>query len=553
MKVKGGCTLMNKNVKIACIVYAITGIITALITFMQAVSTTYFFDNFVDNITVSSLVLLVGIVTPIIMSSIDWYLCQKLELVLGNYIQIKVSDKISKFNPYYFEDSKFLIKAKGVTDNVDGCVQFIISVIELLTLYLPYFVILSVYLYNIESSLVFILILIIVPVGISFFMRDKIYVASNDDIRKYKKKSDYFAGLLSTREYVAETRLLGAFEMIFNKYSDNHDKYSDKLVENESKGAKFLVFSKVIKAVCYGIIMIQLVVLLIDVRISVATFIAIFTILQTMFNLMEEVFNRQLVSVSNNRIHIKNMSEILKEDIKDININCNDNDSIQLKDVTFAYGENKPVLNNINLNIKRGEVIAIVGENGSGKTTLSKILLGLYPINTGSIKYYEDYKCSTVMQEFNKYEATLRDNITFGEVVSDKFNKLIDVFGVKKIGIDENTRLGKMFGERELSKGQWQKIAIIRGLYRDSNFVVFDEPSAAIDPLEEKAIYDNMFKFIEGVTTVVITHRLGSIKFADKIVYMEKGEIVEQGGFEELINKGGKFSELYKLQATWFE
>lgn len=553
MKVKGGCTLMNKNVKIACISYILVSIVAALFTFMQAVSTTYFFDNFMNNITVASLVLLVGIVIPIIMSAINGYVCQKLELVLGNYIQIKVSDKISKFNPYYFEDSKFLIKTKGVTDNVDGCVQFIVSVIELLTFYLPYFVILSMYLYSIESSLVFILILVVVPVGISFFMRDKIYVGSNDDIRKYKKKSDYFAGLLSTREYVAETRLLGAFEMIFNKYSDNHDKYSDKLVENEAKGAKFLVFSKVIKAVCYGIIMIQLVVLLIDTRISVATFIAIFTILQTMFNLMEEVFNRQLVSVSNNRIHIKNMSEILKEDIKDIDMDCNDDDSIQLKDVTFAYGENKPVLNNINLNIKRGEVIAIVGENGSGKTTLSKILLGLYPINTGSIKYYEDYKCSTVMQEFNKYEATLRDNITFGEVVSDKFNKLINVFGVKKIGIDENTRLGKMFGERELSKGQWQKIAIIRGLYTDSNFVVFDEPSAAIDPLEEKVIYDNMFKFIEGVTTVVITHRLGSIKFADKIVYMEKGEIVEQGGFEELINKGGKFSELYKLQATWFE
>lgn len=236
-----------------------------------------------------------------------------------------------------------------------------------------------------------------------------------------------------------------------------------------------------------------------------------------------------------------------------------DGKTLELKDVYFKYPNAKDfAISGINLKINPGEKVAIVGINGSGKSTLSKLLLGEFEPTKGEVfiggvsskklKEPEIYdKRSQVSQFFNRYEMSLKENISFDKdlIFSESDVKSF----VKKKGLDLESVLGREFGSVELSGGEWQRIAILRGFNKTSEFITLDEPTSAIDPINEKEIYDFFDDKSNGKTEIIITHRLGAIKYVDRILVMENGKIIEDGDFRELTERQGKFKEIYDSQS----
>ena len=250
---------------------------------------------------------------------------------------------------------------------------------------------------------------------------------------------------------------------------------------------------------------------------------------------------------------------------------CSDFDSIKVKQLSFSYpGRKTPAVSNLSFTIKRNEVVAIVGNNGSGKTTLVKLLTGLYQAQKGQIYYgrqnlrsldpEEFYKqISFVSQDFIKYELTVRENIGIGDWKqmenTDKIYMLLHQVGLETFisQASVNQLLGNEFGGRELSVGQWQKLAIARGMMKDSSVIFLDEPTAALDPLMETKVLKMFLKIAREKTAFIVSHRIGICKEVDKIIVMKEGKIAEIGNHEKLLAEKGEYYRLYTMQQKWYE
>jgi ATP-binding cassette subfamily B protein len=213
----------------------------------------------------------------------------------------------------------------------------------------------------------------------------------------------------------------------------------------------------------------------------------------------------------------------------------------------------------------------VVGENGSGKSTIIRLITGLYSPSQGSVTYGEIdtstlsmkslfSKTSAVFQKYQRYQMKLADNIGISDVTFPvKEENLDDV--CTKSGLDKNassfsegydTMLSREFDGVDLSGGQWQRIAIARGFYRSHDLIILDEPTAAIDPYEETRIYNEFAEIAKNKTAIIVTHRLGSVKLADRIIVMKDGAVAQIGTHEELLHTDGEYARLYKAQEQWY-
>lgn len=246
--------------------------------------------------------------------------------------------------------------------------------------------------------------------------------------------------------------------------------------------------------------------------------------------------------------------------------------SIIAAGLSFTYpGATRPALRAIDLTIHPGEVLALVGENGSGKTTLAKLLCGLLSPSEGSLRWdgidlADDPvgagRAAIVFQNFTRYQFTLAENVAFGDTTRDSSPaSLASALGAAGLGslIEElphgmDTRLGRTFpGAVDLSGGQWQRVALARALFRDARVLVLDEPSASLDPRAEFELFETLRGLYAGRTVVLISHRLGSVRNADRIAVLQRGELVELGPHADLVDRpGGLYAELFEMQASAF-
>ncbi|EGK88852.1 ABC transporter ATP-binding protein [Microcoleus vaginatus PCC 9802] len=246
---------------------------------------------------------------------------------------------------------------------------------------------------------------------------------------------------------------------------------------------------------------------------------------------------------------------------------------IEIKHLSFCYpGSNKSTVEDINLTINPGEMLVLVGENGAGKTTLGKLLGRLYDPTSGTIDWngkdlrsyslaYVRSRIAVVMQDYARFPSTVRENVGFGDLLSlsddTAINEAISEAGisakVNSLSAGLETPLGKQLEDGiDLSGGQWQRIAIARALMRLSTaeVLIFDEPTAALDPKTEHEIYSIFRQIAAGKTTIVISHRLGLAKIADRIAVMENGKIAEIGTHDELIASNGIYCSMFTRQAS---
>jgi len=238
---------------------------------------------------------------------------------------------------------------------------------------------------------------------------------------------------------------------------------------------------------------------------------------------------------------------------------------IRMENVSFTYpgAGNEPVLSYLNLNIPQGKTTAIVGMSGSGKTTILKLLLRFYPLSKGDIKIGETNldqigygfwrsKCGIVMQDGFIFSDTIMKNIAVGDDYPDK-NKLNNAIKMANIAdfinslpLGLNTKIGA--SGNGISQGQKQRVLIARAIYKNPEYMFFDEATNALDANNESIIMDNLQGFFKGRTAVVVAHRLSTVKNADNIIVMEKGKIIEQGTHLELIKMNGEYYKLVKNQ-----
>jgi ATP-binding cassette subfamily B protein len=244
-----------------------------------------------------------------------------------------------------------------------------------------------------------------------------------------------------------------------------------------------------------------------------------------------------------------------------------EHDSIHLDNVCFEYPDGPEVLSNISFAVKKGETVAIVGENGSGKSTLVRMLLGVYlptngaiyhnNVNTSDLQYSDMHKnISAVFQDFKKYKMTLEENVKMGDLSKNDRTKLLSSLNISGIDLSEKfdleTNLGREFGGIDLSIGEWQRVAIARGIYRGSDLIAFDEPTASIDPLQEYQLYKAFAEISQGKIAFIVTHRLSCIKFCDKIIVMRKGKVLDIGSHEKLLSDCPYYKTLWNSQAEMY-
>lgn len=244
---------------------------------------------------------------------------------------------------------------------------------------------------------------------------------------------------------------------------------------------------------------------------------------------------------------------------------------IELRDVSYVYpGTSRAVLRNISFRVRPGETIALVGENGSGKTTLAKVVAGLHAPTAGDILWEGKpigdraphevrQHIGLVLQDFMRYQLSARENIGLGRPSEDAQPGAVEA-AARKAGVAAfverlprgyETTLSKTFrGGQDLSVGQWQRLAIARMFHRDSALVVLDEPTAALDPRAEHDLFLQVQDLLRDRSVILISHRFSSVRMADRILVMHDGEIVEQGTHAELVTAGGRYQEMFTLQAS---
>jgi ATP-binding cassette subfamily B protein len=245
----------------------------------------------------------------------------------------------------------------------------------------------------------------------------------------------------------------------------------------------------------------------------------------------------------------------------------------EFRDVSFAYpGSERMVLAGLNLRLDAGEKIALIGENGAGKTTLVKLLARLYDPTSGQVLLdgvdLRDYsvedlrrEVGVIFQDYMRYDMLARENIGLGRIeelanqprieTSARKSLADSVIGTLPRGFEQ--MLGRRFENGvDLSAGQWQKIALARAYMRDAQLIILDEPTASLDARAEYEVFQRFADLTQGKMAVLISHRFSTVRMADRILVLEHGRIVEQGTHEKLVGLGGRYAELFELQAAGY-
>ena len=387
-----------------------------------------------------------------------------------------------------------------------------------------------------------------------------------------ERKIAYYERLLTGKTSLAELKIYQATDYIENLWKKQSSKLRKEKEETLIRVAKTLLRKSTFAALWYlcsgGFLLYGV----ITGRISVSMFLVLF---QTILNIVDTV-NGLLETFGNFSREIQEMSYLHSFfALKNIpeRKGCIDRPvrRIRLEHVCFSYpNAGTETLHDISFELDLSKSTAIVGENGSGKTTIIKLLCGLYQPTSGRI-LFDEYDIrnlnngeigkaiKVVFQDFFQYELTIRENIGFGNLARIshdlELQEVLDAVHLeelKKLGLD--TSLGKLEHEGiDLSRGQWQRLAVGRIFLNDTGYAVLDEPTASVDPVSEYNMYQLFYLLLRSRGSLMISHRLASAKMADHILVLKNGTIAEQGNHTELMKNQELYHELFCRQAEWYQ
>ncbi len=396
------------------------------------------------------------------------------------------------------------------------------------------------------------------------------------ELKRYQaageRRRNYLYHLFGDKRAVKELRIFGIENYIEQKMYETRDKINREVWDFKKHDIFGLLFCELFCQSGYLLSIVITIMLLLhkvlDFGILAAALAAV-----TSFQTAAKYFLISLGRIPECAAFVKDYYDFMdmEEPVQGTEKFYPDFDRIKLQQVCFSYpSQTDQAVSNLSFEIERNEVVVIVGNNGSGKTTLVKLLTGLYKAQQGQIYYgtqdlasldpEEFYKhVSLVSQDFIKYELSVRENVGIGDGKNmedtDKICKLLKQVGLKEFTSRDsvNQLLGSEFGGRDLSTGQWQKLAIARGILKESSVIFLDEPTAALDPLMETSILKMFLQIAQGKTAIIVSHRIGICKNVDKIIVMKDGEIAEIGKHQELLDKRGEYYRLYTMQQKWYQ
>ena len=396
------------------------------------------------------------------------------------------------------------------------------------------------------------------------------------ELKRYQaageRRRNYLYHLFGDKRAVKELRIFGIENYIEQKMYETRDKINREVWDFKKHDIFGLLFCELFCQSGYLLSIVITIMLLLhkvlDFGILAAALAAV-----TSFQTAAKYFLISLGRIPECAAFVKDYYDFMdmEEPVQGTEKFYPDFDRIKLQQVCFSYpSQTDQAVSNLSFEIERNEVVVIVGNNGSGKTTLVKLLTGLYKAQQGQIYYgtqdlasldpEEFYKhVSPVSQDFIKYELSVRENVGIGDGKNmedtDKICKLLKQVGLKEFTSRDsvNQLLGSEFGGRDLSTGQWQKLAIARGILKESSVIFLDEPTAALDPLMETSILKMFLQIAQGKTAIIVSHRIGICKNVDKIIVMKDGEIAEIGKHQELLDKRGEYYRLYTMQQKWYQ
>ena len=394
---------------------------------------------------------------------------------------------------------------------------------------------------------------------------------------KDRRQLSYFSGLLVNKDLVKEIRIFNLADTFIDRYNTVFKKYYAglrKLIIEESAWLVVIaIISAVVNCIFYAII-------------AFGVFVGRFTIgdynlytgsLNSIANCVTSFINTS-ASVYEGTLFIDNLIAFMKEKPSVVctakipeKIDSNAPHTIVFENVSFSYpGTERKVIKNLSTTFRPGETVVLVGLNGAGKTTLVKLLTRLYDPTEGRIlldgKDIKEYDVrelydlfGIIFQDFGKYAVTAAENIAFGNIHKEVDREKVEECArqanaedyIARLPEGYDTPLMRIFEKEgiELSGGQWQKLAIARAFYRDSEIMILDEPTASLDPMAEQEIFNQFDTLREGKTTIFVSHRLSSAVIASKILVLEYGELIEEGNHHELMEKKGKYYDLFTTQA----
>jgi len=406
---------------------------------------------------------------------------------------------------------------------------------------------------------------------------DKIYDCQRQ-LTEIERQSQYINSVVTEDKYAKEIRLFNLSSFFINRYKEIREKIRGEYIALHLKTSMTNIISQLISnGIVFGCY-IFIVYRTFQGLITLGDLVLYYQALQRGSAALQGMFN-SLSNLYENNLFLKNLFEfldfklIISEPSSPKNFPQPIQNGIVFDQVCFQYPSSKSeTLKDINLSIRPGETIALVGENGSGKTTLIKLLCRLYETNHGSITIdgidLREFQIaalrreiSVIFQDYARYHLTAKENIWLGNIDcpldSDKIISAARYAGADELisGLPQgyNTILGKWFdGGEELSIGQWQKIALARAFLRDSQLIVLDEPNSALDPKAEYQVFKQFRQLLQGQAAILISHRLSTVRMVDRIYVMEKGRIVESGTHEELIQLDGTYAHLFETQAQYY-
>ncbi|WP_370296303.1 ABC transporter ATP-binding protein [Rossellomorea marisflavi] len=389
------------------------------------------------------------------------------------------------------------------------------------------------------------------------------------------REQGYIFGLFTERQYNKEIRINQSFKFLFTKWKRSYENNRNAYLKQQRLQSVKLLLLDIVNSLAFVASFLLIISLLIQSKVRIGDFVSIV-----------EATQRSLGTISGLSYVISNLKESTQflGDVFTIlavpesrgrkePYESSVDFILDVENLSFTYpNTTNPALNNISLKVCQGETIMVVGSNGSGKSTLVKCISGLYKIEQGGMKLWgEDVnnlshdfiakKIALVPQDFGKYEFTAEENILLGSVMNKQKRNIKEA--AEKSGIHNyinslpkgyETRLGRLFSESEdLSGGQWQKLALARALIKEAELYILDEPTSSLDPIAERDLFLKFKEITKNRTSIFISHRMYACHLADRIIVMDKGEIIEQGSHNELFKLKGVYYEMYLNQSKMYK
>ena len=517
-------------------------------------------------------ILIAGVFSEVLLTGVDRYVEIRFDMQITDRLEKEIVRKYRKLDYSCYEDPQTYDSISRISQNPGEKIRMIFwklcEMVRIIILLIGYLLIFQ----QASPLLVGIFLLFFPPMLYENYKAGCLWYDLYSRQTADERKIAYYERLLTGKTSLAELKIYQATDYIEKLWKKQSSKLRKEKEETLIRVEKTLLRKSTFSALWYlcsgGVLLYGV----ITGRISVSMFLVLF---QTILNIVDTVnglletfgnFSREIQEMSylHSFFALKNIPE--RKGCIDRTVR-----RIRFEHVCFSYpNAGTETLHDISFELDLSKSTAIVGENGSGKTTIIKLLCGLYQPTSGRI-LFDEYDIrnlnngeigkaiKVVFQDFFQYELTIRENIGFGylaRISHDlELQEVLDAVHLeelKKLGLD--TSLGKLEHEGiDLSRGQWQRLAVGRIFLNDTGYAVLDEPTASVDPVSEYNMYQLFYLLLRSRGSLMISHRLASAKMADHILVLKNGTIAEQGNHTELMKNQELYHELFCRQAEWYQ